>query len=186
MDIKGLWNFGKRMTVDAINVLLASDDADSLNDITYTAGPNSGEILIHNGSVWRNQPMPDSGIAGVVAEAESEGSSGTTGSTWLQKVSVNHTFESGKAYMIFWNFEWQNTSTSGDFDGRVQRNNIASSVMDMREEPADGGSDQWMPRSGWRYLDGLTGSQTFDLDYRNNGSGTANIRKARLAIMEVG
>ena len=62
----------------------------------------------------------------------------------------------------------------------------STTLMEHRQEPQDAGADQYVPVSGFAYLDLTAGSYFFDMDYNTSSSGrTSSIRRARFEFWKV-
>lgn len=110
--------------------------------------------------------------------------SSTTSTSFQQKLRLTTgNLPTGK-YRIGWSYEYRHTSTTADFRGRIQIDDIIT-ISEIREESKDSGSDQWKPAGGFYFYTG-SGVTNIDLDFcRGGGSGTSSIRNARLEIWRV-
>jgi len=114
--------------------------------------------------------------------ASSEGQSSTTSASWQQKLRLTTPDVPAGTYIVKWSFEWRQSSTSRDFQARVQYDDT-DDLMNMNEEPKDGSN--YNPRSGFIVADLSAGVHTIDLDYSaESGSGTSYIRRARLLFFK--
>ena len=86
-------------------------------------------------------------------------------------------------YRISWYYEWGYNKTSYNFRGEIKLNN-SDILMNHKQEPKDGGTDQSVPSSGFAYVNLNTGDHTIDLNYWAE-LGTAYIKNARLEIWRV-
>lgn len=55
MDIKGFWNFLRRPTVNSNDVLIDTDNLDTVADVSYGAGPSDDEVLTYDSGGWTNK-----------------------------------------------------------------------------------------------------------------------------------
>jgi hypothetical protein len=114
--------------------------------------------------------------------AESEPISDTTSSTYSQKLRLTTPSLPAGTYRIGYSFEGQNTSTSGRIDTRVQIDDSIT-IADTFIEPQD--VVNFYAFSGFKHAVLTPGVHDIDIDFANSGSGTANIRYARLEIWRV-
>jgi hypothetical protein len=70
-----------------------------------------------------------------------------------------------------------------DFEARIEINN-STDICNIRNKISDN-SRHRLGCGGFKIVDLSSGNYEIDLDFRNRGSGTARIRKARLSIMRV-
>lgn len=116
------------------------------------------------------------------SQASSDSESTTTSTSFQQKLRLTTASLPSGTYRIGWFYEWGMSSLT-DFRSQVQIND-ATTCMEGFEEAVDAGADQYFPRGGHYYHTG-SGVLNIDLDYCQNGGGTARIRRARLEIWRV-
>jgi len=130
-----------------------------------------------------NLSIPSASVFGTqFNQNSSDGESGTTGDTPVEKVSLAMTSLPSGAYIIHWSAEIQNTDNTGENNGQVQIND-ATTIAEWVIEPQD--SVNWYPIGGVYYASSLSGNVDVDMDFWNTGSGTANIRRARIICWRV-
>jgi hypothetical protein len=127
-----------------------------------------------------------SSVGGEFFSAENLATGSTNSTTPIERVSLLVTgLASGNSYIVVWSYQWRYTDTGQDFIARVQLDNTTD-LMNHQQEPKDNGTNQRFPVSGFAIVTGLSGSHTFDLDYRSSNSGdTSFIYNARLAFWRV-
>jgi len=87
-------------------------------------------------------------------------------------------------YLASWSFTWNMDQTSRSFVARVEQDDTTQ-LWAMHQEPKDSSTLQEHPASGLAQVTLTAGAHTFDLDYANNGGGTARITNARMTFYRV-
>lgn len=115
----------------------------------------------------------------------------TTGTGFINKVTLNTSNLPAGNYMLKWNYQWNYDDGANDFRGLVRNNTTAEDYMEHRQEPKDtggtgpGGSDQRHQNSGF-IIRSLTGVNEIVIDYAAGSGGvTTAIWNARLALWRV-
>ncbi len=150
-----------------------------------TTSPVIDQILSYNGTNWspsNNSAAPTTYSNDYYSESESY----TSSTSWVEKLSFTipiGTVPPGR-YRLGWFYEWNYNSSSRKFKARVQFND-STYLMDQEEEPKD--SNQWVPSSGFGYIDIVnTILNKFDLDFcSSNSKSVSGIRRARMEIWRV-
>lgn len=170
----------KVLKVDASTGQLLVDGAGRVNALPNLAA----------GKYWKGDadgiPAEAVPFGAEAGDAESLAQSFTTSTSWVQKVrfTTPAAIPAGR-YRVGWSFEWQYESAANDYLCQVQVDDTTT-IMEMVQEPADAGSDQWNPKSGFGYVDLTNDTHFVDLDYRaGNGLYSAHIRRARLEFWRV-
>lgn len=122
-----------------------------------------------------------SGVGGVFGsefqEESSEGESSTSSTSWQEKLSLTTgDLPSGK-YRIGWSYEFEGNGDNAEV--RVELNGDTIAYYDY-----DSSIEDFLQTGGF-YYDTLSGVNDIDIDYAMIGSGTINIRRARLEIWRV-
>lgn len=108
--------------------------------------------------------------------------SSTISKSYIQHLRLDFPYLNSGIYKVSWSYEWRLTgTTSYDFKARLQVDN-SDTIMENRQEPKNGGSDQWHQSSGFGYIGLEEGSHFFDLDYCRSHKGTAYIRRAHIEV----
>lgn len=182
-EVLGKRNFDQ-LTLDDNTVLTTASNLDDVSDVSASS-PSTDDYLKWNGSAWVPASVGGGIFGSEFQQASSDTQSTTTSTTFQQKLRLTTgTLPSG-TYRIAWYYEYHISSTTYDFEGRVQIGD-STTIHEIREEAQDAGTDQWEPCGGFYYHTG-SGVLNIDLDYcRSSASGgTAYIRKARLEIWRV-
>ncbi len=145
------------------------------------SGSLSGAEQTTLGNVVANHTGAGLNVEGV-ATPDSEGESTTTSGSFQTKLAYSAgVMNPDIPYRIGWYCEVNNSSTSGrteiqvDYDGNV----IALPSIESED------TSDWVPFSGFFYLDAGTEVSTITIKYRRLSSGTAKIRRARLELTKV-
>lgn len=118
-------------------------------------------------------------------DAASEGESSTSSTAFVQKVSITTPSIPAGRYRVGWHYEWNYASAANDALVQVQVDDTTT-LMEMIQEPADAGTDQWNNKSGFGYVDLTEATHFIDLDYRaGNALYSIAIRRARLEFWRV-
>jgi uncharacterized lipoprotein YehR (DUF1307 family) len=179
----GLSGGGAITTSSAIDL-----DIDSL---TADANPDSAAdflVFYDTSAVSHKKVLIDNlGISSVFQQTSDETETSTTAviPTFTQKIRLTTTSLASGNYYITWYYEWRFTNATNDFVARVQINDTTT-IMEHQQEPIDTGADQSYNVSGFYYAVALSGVNTIDLDFaRSSASGTAFMKRARLAIWRI-
>lgn len=124
--------------------------------------------------------------------AEDLTESTTTSATFQQKLRLTtpsiDAIDSGGRFLINWSFTYFNVSDEGgDVEVQVEQDDTTQ-LWDMFwthcwEDDADGDcDDDYWPASGFAEITLTTGTHTFDLDFRNPGTGTARVKNVRMSF----
>jgi hypothetical protein len=117
--------------------------------------------------------------------AASEAESDTSSTSWVQKLRLTTPSIPAGTYRVGWNYEWQYESAANDALVQVEVDDTTV-MMEMRQEPADAGTDQWNNKCGFGYVTLTAAAHTIDLDYQSaNGLYSTHIRRARLELWRV-
>jgi len=116
-----------------------------------------------------------------VASGESEAVSGTTDSAFQQKLLVSFTATLGVRYVIHTYCEAQSPADE-DVEAQVTINTVEQMFMHFKNQPY---STRWAQMNGAIYQsNALNGNQDVKINWRNGyGTGTKNIRRARIFVM---
>jgi hypothetical protein len=175
------------LTDDAINYLYLDFDG-SLN-INTTGYPSTthirlGRVVAAGGvvtTILDDRILLTAAIGKEIAQATAEGQDGTTETTYQQKLRLTLTDIPAGKYIVQWYCELRHS------------NNTASERAEMRVEVNDTteiGFSLWAynifeDSGGFAVTDLSAGSYTIDLDWRQQGGGTAYIRRARLLFWRI-
>ena len=177
--------------VDEINVgglsgvLADRQDANKLQgrDIQDVA-PNDDDVLTWNNTNSRWEPQAASGVCFGTEynQAESDGTSVSTGTTWAQKVNLSVSSLPSGTYRIGWYYEFNCSASNAQFEGRVQLDDTTDLAMiNTRISPATGYASSY----GHKHVEVTTGSVSVDIDFRCSANKEVAIRRARLEIWRV-
>ena len=118
--------------------------------------------------------------------AASEGQSQTNSTAFQTKLTLTTSSLAAGDYRIQWYYNWSQNSTQDDFEARILEDGVTT-IMDHKQEPQDGGTDQTIPCAGMRVRTLTAGVHTFTLQYRtDDGSQASYIRAVRMEIWRVG
>lgn len=118
-------------------------------------------------------------------DAASESQSSTSSTSFVQKVTLTTPSIPAGRYRVGWHYEWNYASAANDALVQVQVDDTTI-LMEMCQEPADAGTDQWNNKSGFGYVDLTEATHFIDLDYRaGNALYSIAIRRARLEFWRV-
>jgi hypothetical protein len=118
--------------------------------------------------------------------SESSGNSSTTGTSFLQKVSI--TLSANTSYLVFYSAEFDVNNSNRPAEVKLELNN--TTVLYKYTVPGGTSSvNQWYQFSGRFVIDmGATPTPTIDMDYRmitSFGSDTITIRRAKIIAYEI-
>lgn len=115
-----------------------------------------------------------------VADGSSEGSSGTTSATWVNKLLVSFTATNGVRYHIHTYLELE-VPADEDGEAQVTLNTVEIMFMHFKNLPY---ATRWSQMNGAFYQsNALSGNQDVRINWRSGyGAGTKNIRRARILI----
>ena len=174
---------------DLSGVLADRQDANKLQgrDV-QDVSPSDDDVLTWNNSESRWEPAAPTGGGGTFGsefqQVESDGESSTSGTSWVEKVSLTTGSVPAGTYRIGWSFEMRTDSSSMTGYARIQVDDT-DTVGDMavRIAPTTG----WAMLSGFKYITLSASSHDIDLDYTSspNGNKTSYIRRARLELWRV-
>jgi hypothetical protein len=164
-------------------------DFDGSLNINTTGFPTTTHVRLakvraDNGvivSVDDERVLLAAGIDKNIEKATAEGQDGTTETDWQQKLRLTLTDIPDGTYIVQWYCELRHS------------NNTASERAEMRVEVNDMteiGFSLWAynifeDSGGFAVADLSSGSYTIDLDWRQQGGGTAYIRRARLLFWRI-
>jgi hypothetical protein len=122
---------------------------------------------------------------------ESEGVSTTTSTTLQEKLSMSAnvalvaTGTEPEAYRLLWYYEYGYSSSSNEFEGRLQVDN-KDDLHYVVDRPIATATGTYSAASGFADMLLTSGTHTFDIDYRSSAAGkTARIRSARLSLVQL-
>ena len=152
------------------------DIVDNGNNVLATLNANAASevLLVSNATsngLWSLSYNLDNGnVFGTQAYYEEELSETSTTSTtvWLNKVTLTTPTLPLGDYIIFWQFIWRASNASRVLDVRVQR----AAVDIIAWKPFTGNLADRQLISGFRRQTSISGSQTFELDFKVGGAGT--------------
>lgn len=101
-----------------------------------------------------------------------------------QKVRLTVTPDTAGTYLILGFCELLNTSANGETVARIEQDDT-DELMRWAYEPEDTGADFYNGCMGFAVVSLTAAAHTFDLDYKEEGNGTAYIRKARIIAVRV-
>lgn len=180
----------------AINQALTDDswnyvflDFDGSLNINTTGFPTTTHIRLakvrcDNGaivSITDERVLLAAGIDKAIHKDAAEGQDSTTQTDWQQKLRLTLTDIDDGTYVIMWYCELRHS------------NNTQSERAEMQVEVNDTTQIGYAPwpynifedAGGFAVYDFSAGSYTVDLDYRQQGGGTAYIRRARLMVWRI-
>lgn len=188
---------GIRSTFDgAINQMVTDDawnyvflDFDGSLNINTTGFPSTTHIRLarvraSGGGIVAiddERVLLSAGIDKTIHQATAEGQDSTTSDAWQQKLRLTLTDIPDGTYIVQWYCELRHS------------NNVATERAEMRVEVNDMteiGYSLWPynlfeDAGGFAVANLSAGSYTIDLDYRQQGGGTAYIRRARLLFWRI-
>lgn len=111
----------------------------------------------------------------------SEGESSTTSTSWQQKLRLTTPDLPTGDYLVEWYCEIKHSNaTQSEFiEARIEIGDTTEKGFSAWAFPA------WDDFSGMAFAEGISGVQTFDLDFRVQGGGTAYIRRARILFRRI-
>lgn len=122
-------------------------------------------------------------VPGVAAElnlATSEGADVTTSSSFLQKLRLNVTALPAGDYILYYSYVTSGSNNNTGIESRVQQDDVTDIQLVTNRAGSAGAQ---YANAGYKVLQALSGSHTFDIDWRReSGSGDAGILWARLAL----
>ncbi|NIV10541.1 MAG: hypothetical protein GWN62_04360 [Aliifodinibius sp.] len=135
------------------------------------------------GTGYRGWPIATGGSAiCYVADGSSEGVSGTTSGTFVQKLLVSFTAVLGVRYHIHSYLELE-APDDEDVEGEVTINTVQYAFCHFKNYPY---ATRWSQMNGAFYQsNALSGNQDIRINWRNGfGAGTKNIRRARILVTQ--
>lgn len=178
---------GQAVTDDSWNYIYLDYDG-SLN-INTTGFPTTTHIRLakvraDNGaivSISDERVLLAAGIDKEIHEATAEGQDSTSSTDWQQKLRLTLTDIPAGKYVVNWYCELRHSNNDA-----AERAEMRVEVNDMTEI----GYSIWPynlfeDSGGFGVNDFSAGSYTIDLDYRQQGGGTAYIRRARLLLWRI-
>lgn len=114
--------------------------------------------------------------------AASEADSSTTSSSFVEKLKLTTASLTGGTYRIGWYCEINNTDNTGKINVQVQLDDTTN-LADVVFEPKD--PNNFIMQSGFSEQVLSAATHDIDIDFNQNGSGTAHIRKVRIEIWRV-
>lgn len=175
------------LTDDAINYVYLDFDG-SLN-VSTTGYPTTthvrlGRVVTSGGvvtTILDDRILLSAAIGKEIAQATAEGQDGTTETDWQQKLRLTISDVPAGKYVVQWYCELRHS------------NNDAAERAEMRVEVNDTTEIGFSPwpynvfedSGGFAVTDLSAGSYTIDLDWRQQGGGTAYIRRARLLFWRI-
>jgi hypothetical protein len=186
----------RQVFVGALDQLLTDDswnfvflDFDGSLNINTTGFPTTTHIRLakvraDNGyitSIIDERVLLAAGIDKNIHQATAEGQDGTTADTWEQKVRLTLNGIDDGAYIVQWYCELRHSTNNV-----AERSEMRIEVNDMTEI----GYSLWPynlfeDSGGFAVANLSAGDYTIDLDYRQQGGGTAYIRRARLLFWRI-
>ena len=115
----------------------------------------------------------------ITLDSSSTGLSQTTSSNYQTKIEFMEYVET-KRYYLNWYYEFNNSTTSNDFQGRVRIDNTVYSEINVEMQD----SSSYYPCSGRIPVDLTEGFVTLALEYSRESGGTSRIRNAYLYLEE--
>jgi len=155
--------------------LFQPDSADSITYNNNISNLNSGNV---QGAIDALSLFA-SAYGAVYAESENE--SGSSSSSFVQKVRLSVSDLAAGVYRIGWSFEYSGGSNNKDTAYRVQ---IDDTTTICEHEPRINKRDEWRSAAGFKYASLSSGNHYIDLDYRKVDT-SAHIRRARLEIWRI-
>lgn len=206
IDFKANLSAGEETTLDAL--VLAHDGVPSVEDVqrfVWVDGDGNKVGSVLDGSTRRialdfgdstltgpagptgpTGPTGPQGPAGGVSEYyfdSSDGTSSTTSGSYQQKLRLTTPSLPSGDYEIAWYYEVYTSDL--DMNHRVQLNDSTTLAEGEHTSADEGDKHYWEPQSGFYIAESISGVQNIDIDYNDDGGGTAQIRRARLKIMKV-
>lgn len=116
-----------------------------------------------------------------IQTAQSGGQSTTTSTSWQQKLRLTTTDLPEGDYLCEWYCETKHSNaTQSEFvECRIEINDAVEAGFIAWAFPV------WDDFGGMTFAEGISGVQTFDIDYRVQGGGTAYIRRARILFRRI-
>lgn len=187
---------------DPTKTVLVDDNGNSLGVLTGPkgdtgdTGPQGPQGI--QGIQGEIGPQGDQGIQGVQGPvgpqgpvatfgteyqtAESLAESSTNSSDFQNKLTYVTTNLPSGEYYIQLRYRWRQSSSSDDFNGRLQLN--GSDLVNHRQEPKDPNSFQSLYFS-WFGVEALSGVNTFTVDWREQRGSTATIADVKLILWRI-
>ena len=118
--------------------------------------------------------------------SESESISSTSSSSYQRKVLLTTPSVSAGDYRIGWSFEGTHTNDLTEFEFRVRLDDSTTLNGDCRLTADDASlRGEYIAACGFKQVTLTAGVHEFDIDYRELGSDTSRIRRARLEFWRV-
>jgi hypothetical protein len=164
------------------SVRLLADAIVGDSPVTITSGTNTVTI---------NVGQAQAATAQRGFTKESEGVSTTSSTTFQNKLSLSAnlatvaTGTTPEPYRILWTYEYGYSSSSNEFEGRLEIDN-KDTVHYIVDRPIATATGTFSIASG--FIDALlsSGTHTFDIDFRSSAVGkTARIRAARVSVVQL-
>lgn len=115
--------------------------------------------------------------------AESEGESSTTSGSFQNKVNLTTSALAGGDYRISWFYEVY--TTDNDMNIRVQLDDTTNLTEHEHTSVDEGDKHYWASHSGFMKVTLSAASHFIDIDWNDDGGGSAKIRRARLEIKKI-
>lgn len=114
-----------------------------------------------------------------LAKGESLAESTNATTTYANKLSVTYTPYVATDFVLTWYYEYAQSNNNKGVEVRIQSDGV--DVGNLLETNLNNGD--YLSQSGFVVLPLTVAAHTFTLDFRENGGGTAKIRKARLRLV---
>lgn len=131
-------------------------------------------------------PQGPAGPSGGLSEfnyAEDESTSSTTSGTYQQKLRLTTGSLVGGNYFIQWHYEGYTSDIDANFRVQVDDTTTISEIEHVSVDEGD--KHYWSSFSGIKRINLSAGVHNIDIDYNDDGGGSAQIRRARISLFGV-
>ena len=122
---------------------------------------------------------------GIVLYGANMPADSTSGGVFKENLSLTYANdERAGNYAIEWNFTANSSAVAAKINARVQHNNT-DTIWSVRTPPISAVANDRMSFSGFAHLALSVGVHTFDLDFRNVGTGTITLSQSRMRLVKI-
>jgi len=163
------------------SVLEVRNDADAAFSKLRAASPTGNDDVVTK--AYGDVAYLAEAFGGLFEEAFDEDEDSTGSSSFQQKLRLTTSNLPLDNYLVFWYLEYYNSQNGRQAEAQIELNDttqLGSSRIEFFD-PAF-----YVPFAGIAVLEATSGVKTIDLDYREVSGGTCYVRRARLAILNIG
>lgn len=182
---------GKRAIEDPAKFTFVDKDGNAIGVTEEVTGVKRVALDVGLGTLVGPQgPQGDAGPQGPQGPAggfgserhynASEGESSTTSGSYQNKVRVDGNLQGGKVYECWWYCEVY--TTDNDMNVRCQLNDTTTLGEIEHTSVDEGDKHYWREFTGEADVTLNAGNNFLEIDYNDDGGGTARIRRARVRI----